>query len=161
LFTVAVPKVENGCGNSDGNCIGNSLRTLWEPFENSMGKLRELFGNSTRTLWELHWNAISIHCIYCTNIAYYTILYIPYIVRYSTHILYNIILTYYTLQWEVNCLSQHSSCILSIRFSLDNDYGTIISKVGTMLGTLMQHFLLKHCFWPPKCFSFPQTLFIG
>jgi hypothetical protein len=31
------------------------------------------------------------------------------------------------LQCEVNYMSQHSTSILSIRLSLDNDYGTIIS----------------------------------
>jgi hypothetical protein len=44
---------------------------------------------------------------------------LPYIVQYNTQ--------NHTLQWEVNYVSQHSTCILSIRFSLDNDYGTIIS----------------------------------
>jgi hypothetical protein len=43
--------------------------------------------------------------------------------------------------------------------------------VGTLLGTLKQHFLHKRCFWPPKCSPsinvaseccyFPQTLLSG
>jgi hypothetical protein len=31
------------------------------------------------------------------------------------------------MQWKVDYMSQHSNSILSIRLSLDNDYGTIIS----------------------------------
>jgi hypothetical protein len=59
--------------------------------------------------------------------------YIPYIIQYTHYTLYCtisiycIIPTYYTLQCEVNYMSQHSTSILSICLSLNNDYGTIIS----------------------------------
>jgi hypothetical protein len=80
---------------------GTLWECYWELFENAIG-------NSLRTLWEHYID--------------------PFYTLYKYSILYYIIHTLYcTLQWEVNYLSQHSTCILSIRFSLDNDYGTIIS----------------------------------
>jgi hypothetical protein len=59
------------------------------------------------------------YIVYCTIHMHYMLYYT--ISKYCT------ISTYYTLQCEVNYMSQHSTSILSIRLSLDNDYGTIIS----------------------------------
>jgi uncharacterized membrane protein len=62
------------------------------------------------------------YMLYKYNILYYVIH-----ALYCTIPMICTIPTYYILQWEVNYMSQHSTSILSIRFFLDNDYGTIIS----------------------------------
>jgi hypothetical protein len=57
----------------------------------------------------------------------YNILYYVVHTLYCTIPMYCTISMYYTLQCEVNYMSQYSTSVLSIRLSLDNDYGTINS----------------------------------
>jgi hypothetical protein len=89
------------------------------------------------------------HILYIIyNILYikYSILYTIYnsqiqcFIPYYTYLpLYNIPL----LQWKVDFLSQRSTSIFSIRFFLDNDYGTIISFKFVLLNISLNMNVLK------------------
>jgi hypothetical protein len=122
------------CGNSVGTCqelygnafvnSGNTSGTLWELHGNTLGNLWEQ--GIMYSIFYFYRILNFITMLYYTLCKYNTLYYVIHTL-YCTIPTYCIIPTYYTLQCEVNCVSQHSTSILSIRFSLDNDYGTIIS----------------------------------